>query len=144
MQTAKTLIRLGGHPSWSESSLGGSGTIRRKTSSSWDDSTGTIRTKFRTRTVRTKLLGWFAQNLIYWDNSAFLIFKKKQKIRLSFHLFWMNTFNCWCWILMSRTIKQSIPINRWGHNQLLAMLKLIKSRYERLLTELDNILFGVV
>ena len=37
----------------------GSGTIRTKTSSSWDDSTGMVRTKFRT--------GLFAQH--YWDGS---------------------------------------------------------------------------
>ena len=30
-------------------------------------------------TVRTNLLGRFVQTLIYWDNSAFLIFKKKEK-----------------------------------------------------------------
>ena len=37
----------------------GSGTIRTKNTSSWDDSTGTVRTKFRT--------GLFAQH--YWDGS---------------------------------------------------------------------------
>ena len=45
--------------------------------------------KISNGTVRTTLLGRFAQNLIYWDNSPFLTFKMKKKIvlRLSFHLF---------------------------------------------------------
>ena len=61
----------------------GSGTIRTKTSSSWDNLL-----KITIGTVRLELLGRFTQNLIYWDNSPFLIFKRKNKLlRLSFHLF---------------------------------------------------------
>ena len=51
--------------------LPGSGTIRTKTSSSWDGSH-----KFSNRAVCSKLLGRFARTLIYWDNSPFFIFKK--------------------------------------------------------------------
>ena len=70
--------------------------------------TGTVRSKFN-------LLGQF----------ILFNFKKKNKLlRLSVHLFWMNNFNCWCWILfMLRKIKQSISINWPGHNQSLAMIK---------------------
>ena len=44
--------------------------------------------KISNGTVRTKLVGRFAQNLIYWDNSAFLIFKKKNnEVELSCFFF---------------------------------------------------------
>ena len=35
--------------------------------------------KISNGTVRTTLLGRFAQNLIYWDNSPILTFKMKKK-----------------------------------------------------------------
>ena len=66
-----------------DSGRNGSGTIGIKESSSWDGSH-----KISNGTVGTTLLGRFAQNLIYWDNSSFLIFKKKEKrLSSSFHLF---------------------------------------------------------
>ena len=57
----------------------GSGTIRTKNQFllgrfDWDGSH-----KISNVTVRKTLPGRFAQNLIYWDNSPFLIFKMKKK-----------------------------------------------------------------
>ena len=40
----------------------GSGTVRSKTSSSLDDSSGTVHSFFSNGTVRSKMVGQFAQN----------------------------------------------------------------------------------